>query len=141
MNRERFHLDIEFERLEAADAFQFHRLGQGAGRPKGSFGNTEIERVSERPGANDVFAGEIGDGAFFLAFEVQPVGLDLAEVNFHCTNRSIVGRLCQTPPGRPRRFTDTPYNFFLSALATRAGTKSVTSPPSRAISFTMRELR
>ena len=117
MDRERGHLDVEAKRLETANAFQFDRLREMTGDPKRAFRNAKIERVTQRPGANNSFRFQVGDRAFFRAFEMLALNLNLAQMNFHS------------------------FSFFRSAFATLAGTKSVTSPPSRAISFTIRELR
>src|SRR3954464_4578015 len=117
MDRERVNLDVVREWLEAADALQFHRLGKCPGNPKGPFRNPEIQGVTQWPGANDAFRGQFGNGTYLFSFKMEPVGLNLAQVNFH------------------------DFNLRARASATRGGTKPVTSPPSRAISLTMRELR
>src|SRR5437588_1520016 len=142
MDRESFHLDVEAKRFEAADAFQFNRLREMTRDPERAFRNAEIERVTQRAGAYDTFRRQIRNRTFLLALEMEPIGLNLAEMNFHSN-----GFFCR-PSGsdgvRGRRFTETPYNclsFVCNAFATRVGTKSVTSPPRRAISFTIRELR
>ena len=117
MNRKRGHLDIEPKRFETANAFQFNRLGEVARGPERTFRDAEIERVPQRAGADHAFRFQIRNRKVFLALEVLALFLDLAQMNFHW------------------------LSFLASAFATRGGTKSVTSPPSRAISFTMRELR
>jgi len=83
MDRERGHFDIESEWLEAAHAFQFDRLDKMAGYPKRAFRNPEVQRITQRSHTNDIFRRQIGNRTFFFAFEVQTVGLDLAEMDFH----------------------------------------------------------
>src|SRR6476469_2977522 len=117
VDRKRRHLDVEPKRLEKTDAFQFNRLGQMAGDPERTFGKAEVERVTQRTGAGDTFRFHLRDRTLFLAFEMLTLGLDLAQMNFHIAS------------------------FARNAFATRAGRKSFTSSPSRAISFTIRELR
>src|ERR1700704_5213219 len=117
MDGEGRHLDVEPKRLQAPYAFHFDRLHEMARYPERPFRDPEIERVTQRPGADDVFRGKFWNRTFLLAFEMKAVGLDVAKMHFHC------------------------LSFRLSSAATRAGTKSFTSPPSRAISFTIRELR
>src|SRR2546423_8104311 len=116
VNRKRRNLDIEPKRLQTANAFQFDRLRQMTRDPERTFGDAEIERVAQRTGALDVFCFEIGNRTLFFALEMLAFALDLAQMNFH-------------------------LSLVRNAFATRAGTNSVTSPPSRAISFTIRELR
>jgi hypothetical protein len=77
------HFDVVAEWLEAAYAFQFDRLDKGAGDPKRAFGDPEVQRVPERPGALDLFRGQLRDRTFLFAFEMQAVGLDLPEMDFH----------------------------------------------------------
>src|SRR5437763_522516 len=142
MDRESFHLDIEPKRFEAADAFQFNRLRETTRDPERTFRNAKIERVAQRASADDTFRRQIWNRTFLLALEMEPVGLNLAEMDFHETN--FFCRPSVSDRFRGRRFTETPYNcssFVCNAFATRAGTKSVTSPPMRAISFTIRQLR
>ena len=110
------HFDVEAKRLEAPHAFQFDRLDEMARYPERAFRNPQVERVSQRPGADHAFRGQFGNRTFLPTFEMKAIGLDLTEMDFH-------------------------LSFLLSSIATRPGTKSFTSPPSRAISFTIRELR
>lgn len=117
MKGESFRLDVEWKQLETADALELDRLSELATGPQCTFRNSHVERVAKRSGAAHIFCREIGDRRFFLALEMQTVGVNLSEMDFH--------RL----------------SLFRSALATLAGTNSVTSPPSRAISFTILELR
>src|SRR2546423_9968794 len=99
MNREGGNLDFETEWLQASHAFELDRLSEVAGHPKRAFGDSEIERVTQRPGANDVFRGQLWNWAFLFALEMQALGLDLPEMDFHGANSIIGGRLCQTPVG------------------------------------------
>src|SRR5437868_15039500 len=78
MDGEGGHFDIESEWLEAAHAFQFDRLDKMAGYPKRAFRNAEVQRITERSRAYDIFRCEIGNRTFLFAFEVQTVGVDLA---------------------------------------------------------------
>ena len=117
MDRKRRNFDVEPKRFETADALQFNRLRQVAGDPERTFGKAKVERVTQRTGAGDAFRFHLRDRTLFLAFEVLALGLDLAQMNFHIAS------------------------FARNAFATRAGRKFFTSPPSRAISFTIRELR
>jgi hypothetical protein len=83
MKRESFCLDLERKRFETADALKLDRLSERATSPQGAFGNTHIERVAERPGTADILCRQIGNGAFLLAFEMDTVGVNLSEMNFH----------------------------------------------------------
>src|SRR5204863_3646649 len=111
------HLDVEAKWFETADAFQFDRLREMAGDPERTFGNTEIERITQGTRGDNAFRFQLRNRTLFLAFEMLALGLDLAQMNFHIAS------------------------FARNAFATRPGTKSVTSPPRRAISLTIRELR
>ena len=117
MDREIRNLDRVHETFETGNAGQFDRLRERATGPERAFGNPEIERVSQRTGANDFVPLELGDWAILLAFQVEAVGWNLSQMNFHFPN------------------------FRAKAAATTAGTKAAISPPSRAISFTIRELK
>lgn len=77
------HFDVEPERLQAPHAFQFHWLDEMACYPERAFRDSQIERVTQRPGAADAFRGELGNRTFLLAFEMETIGLDVAEVDFH----------------------------------------------------------
>src|SRR2546423_6731521 len=88
-----------------------------AGDPERTFRDPEIERVTQRTRADDAFRFQFRNRTLFFALEMLALVLNLAEMDFHS------------------------FNFARNAFATRAGTKSVTSPPSRAISFTIRELK
>ena len=93
MDRESLHLDVEPKRFEAADAFQFNRLREMTRGPERAFRNAEIERVAQRASAYDTFRRQIRNRKFLLALEMEPVGLNLAEMDFHGTNFFC---LCQT---------------------------------------------
>src|SRR6266403_1835111 len=83
MDGEGVDLDVITEGLEAAHAFHFDRLDEIARYPKRAFRDPEIERITQRPGADDVFRGEFGNRTFLFAFEMQAISLDLAEVDLH----------------------------------------------------------
>lgn len=83
MNRKGFHCDIERKRLEATHAFQFDRLRKHPCHPQSAFRDAEVERITERAGADDTFRSEIGNRAFLLTLEMEAVGLNLAEMDFH----------------------------------------------------------
>src|SRR5438270_10841659 len=86
MDRESFHLDIEPKRFETADAFQFNRLREMTRDPERTFRNTEIERVAQRASAHDTFRRQIRNRTFLISLEMEPVGLNLAAMDFHGTN-------------------------------------------------------
>src|ERR1700675_765616 len=71
----------------------------------------------QRPGAANIFGFQLRDRTIFLALQMQTCPRYLAQMDFHR------------------------FNFFAKASATQGGTNLATSPPRRAISFTMRELR
>ena len=83
MDGESVDFDVEPERLKAAHAFQFDRLNEIAGHPKRAFRDPEVQRVTQRPGADDIFRSQIENRTFLFAFKMQAVGLDLAEMDFH----------------------------------------------------------
>ena len=80
MHGEIFHLDIERERLETPHTMQLDWLRDLAVRPERAIRNPEIERIAQGPGANHILRGELRNRTFFLAFEMQTVGRDLAEM-------------------------------------------------------------
>ena len=83
MERKRFCLDLEWERFQTADASKFDRLSQRTSRPQGALGNSQVERIAQRARATNVIRLEIGNGAFFLALEMQALRVNLPEMNFH----------------------------------------------------------
>jgi len=83
VDRKSFCFDIEWKRIETPDAPKLDRLHERASRPERSLGDSQVERIPQRSGAADILRGEIGDGAFFLALEMQAVGVNLPEMNFH----------------------------------------------------------
>src|SRR5258708_1504567 len=123
VERERGNLDVVNEFLQAGHARQLDRLFKRTICPKRAFRNSDEDLVLHRSDAANAFRLELGNQAIFLAFEVQSFRRNLFQMNFHARNLSIQA-----------------LNFFAKALATTAGTNLDTSPPSRAISFTNREL-
>lgn len=117
MDRKSFCFDLEWKRFETTDAPKLDRLSKRASRPHRSLGNSQVERIPQRSSAADILLREIKNRAFFLALEMQTVGVNLSEMDFQF------------------------LNLARSAAATWAGRNSATLPPSRAISFTIRELR
>lgn len=77
------HANRVHEALETGDARQLDRLRERAIGPKRAFGNPEVERKLQRARARDSLLLELGDGTFLFAFEVQAVGGDLSDMNFH----------------------------------------------------------
>src|SRR5436305_2395762 len=71
------HLDVEPKRLQATHTFQFGRLDKIARYPERAFRDSEVERVTQRPGADDRFRRQLGNRAFLFAFKMQAVRLDL----------------------------------------------------------------
>ena len=51
----------------------------------------EVQRVAERPSADDTFRGELGNRTLFFALEMQAIGLDMPEMDFHDANPSMEG--------------------------------------------------
>jgi len=117
MNRKRRDFDVVSEWFQTANAFQFDRLSKMACDPERAFRDTQIERVAERPGAFHALRFQLRNRARFLGLEMQTFGLNLAKMNLHC------------------------LSFPVRAFATGNGTNPLTSPPRRAISLTIRELR
>ena len=117
MNRKRRRLDVVNKFFETTNASQLDRLNKRAVRPERTFRNADVDLVFHRPEAVDSFRFQFRNEAIFFAFEVQALGGNLLQMDFHF------------------------LNFFPSALATMPGTNFETSPPSRAISFTNRELK
>jgi hypothetical protein len=83
VNGKRVHVDIERKRLETAHTFEFNGLGKRPGHPERSLGNPQVEGITKRAGADDAFGCELRDGAVFFALEMETVGLDLAQMDFH----------------------------------------------------------
>jgi hypothetical protein len=86
MERKRFCLELEREGFQAADTPKFDWLSQRARGPQGSLGNSQVERIPQRPGATDILRRQIGDRAILLALEMQPLRLYLSKMNFHGRN-------------------------------------------------------
>ena len=83
MDRKSLCFDIEWKRLEAPDAAKLDRLRQRASRPERSLGNSQVERIPQRSSAANILRREIENWAFFLALEMQAIGVNLSEMNFH----------------------------------------------------------
>ena len=83
MDGKSFYRDLERKRLETTNAFQFDRLNERPRRPERPFGNPEVERIAQWPAANHVFGGKLGNRTFFLALQMESVGWNLAEMDFH----------------------------------------------------------
>src|SRR6516165_5334782 len=118
-------LDVVPEFFETGDATQFDQLFERPVYPTRAFRNSNVDFVLHRPDATYAFGFQLRSQAIFLAFEIQSFRWDLFEMNFHFRILSPSQRL----------------NFFPSELVTTAGTNFEMSPPSRAISFTNRELK
>ena len=71
------------ERFPGTIRSELHRLGQRAVCPERAFGDAYIERITQRPAADDVLHRHILERAFLFAFEMQSVGWNLPEVNLH----------------------------------------------------------
>jgi hypothetical protein len=76
-------LDVEWKRFETANASKLDRLSERASGPDRPLGDSQVERITQRSGAADIFLGEFGNLAFFLALEMQTVGVNLSEMDFH----------------------------------------------------------
>ena len=114
------HLDLERKRLETADATQFDRLRQRSVCPKRAFGNPDVERIAQRPGAVGSLPPRARESDNLL--RLPDAGL--------------------RPESGGDEFSSNLSVFLVRTLPPHcAGTNSLTSPPSRAISFTIRELR
>jgi len=117
MNRECRRIDVVNKFFETTNASQLDRLHKGAVRPERTFRDADVDLVFHWPDAMHSFRFQFRDQTIFFAFEMQALGRNLLQMDFHF------------------------LNFFPSALATMPGTNFETSPPSRAISFTKRELK
>ncbi len=105
------------ELLQTGHANHLDWLRERAVSPERTVGDTDIERIAQWSRADGAFFRQLRDGAFLLAFEVETLGSDLSEMNFH------------------------DLNFLVKAVATGGGTNFAMSPPRRAISFTILELK
>lgn len=117
VDRERRNFHVLDKFFETADASELDRLRERAVGPKRTFRHADVDFVLHRTGATNSVRFQIADQTIFLPLQMQSLGWNLFEMNFHF------------------------LNFFPSKLATVAGTNFETSPPSRAISFTSRELK
>ncbi len=69
--------------FETTNAPQLDRLSEIAAGPQGALGNSQVERIPQRAGATDILRLELGNRAFFLALEMQALGVNVPEMNFH----------------------------------------------------------
>lgn len=56
--RKCFSLNVEWKRLQTANAAQFDWLSQRASRPKRPLGDSQVERVAQRANAADILPGQ-----------------------------------------------------------------------------------
>lgn len=81
-----FHFDLESETFEASDALQLDWLSELTVGPKRAFRNPCIERITQRPGAARLLGIKLRQGTLFLVLEMQPIGGNLTQMNFHTQN-------------------------------------------------------
>src|SRR3954452_11584035 len=75
------HLYGVHETPETRHACQLNRLREMTVRPQRAFCNSDIDRVTERPGARDLLVLDITDRAIFLALKMQSFVGNLAEMD------------------------------------------------------------
>ncbi len=158
------------EFLEAAHAFHFEIDAQLAGGEEAAAAQADVQLVAHFADGANLRVVQVEDRARVRTFHVHALVRDLVEMNLHkgWTRRKV--RSSKLEDECQKRKTDFPLhahfrfrslshfprlfrvsnfelrvfqeaNRALSAFATDTGTNASTLPPSRAISFTIRELR
>src|SRR5207248_3690077 len=134
VERKRRNLDFVLELFEAGHAAQLNRLRDHPIGPKRAIGNSKVQAVTHRPNAANFRRRDVAEGTIFFALQMQASRRNLIQMNFHAASFFEVQITAAT-------FPNSGLNFFASASATSDGTNAEASPPSLAISFTIRELR
>ena len=80
---ERWNVHLVLEILQAGDAAKPKRLNERAVRPECAIRQTELEIVTERPVAANLFRFHFPDRAILFAFEMQTARWNLFQMNFH----------------------------------------------------------
>ena len=89
MNGEIFHLDRERKRFETTDTAEVDRLTELAVCPECTFGYSGLKFVMQRARALHIFRIELRERAILLTLKPQPLGRDLAQMNFHTRMLSL----------------------------------------------------